>query len=60
MVRKQTNDELEFKQLITFTDVNDLNSKLKELEEKLNQERKSCLLLLKNKLSRWLPTRLHL
>lgn len=38
VVRKQTNDELEFKQLITFTDVNDLNSKLKELEEKLNQE----------------------
>ena len=32
MVRKQTNDGLEFKQLITFTDVNDLNSKLKELE----------------------------
>ena len=38
VVRKQTNDELVFKQLITFTDVNDLNSKLKELEEKLNQE----------------------
>ena len=35
-IKKETNDELEFKQLITFTDVGDLNSKLAELEEKLN------------------------
>lgn len=37
-IKKETNDELEFKQLITFTDVGDLNSKLAELEEKLNKE----------------------
>lgn len=38
VVKKQTNEELEFKQLITFTDVNDLNTQLEQLEEKLDNE----------------------
>ena len=49
---------------IHIIDLNKTVAKIDEAAEafskSLNQERKSCLLLLKNKLSRWLPTRLPL
>ena len=45
---------------IHIIDLNKTVAKIDEAAEALKQERKSCLLLLKNKLSRWLPIRLHL